>query len=256
MSKRQRFVITSLILSGGFVTTSFLANQFKFWSIGGLTLLTVALFFWCLREGIGKNTTLLSLILPAFFTLGVGIFWFLLPTSIYASIPIVVMYAAGVYVLVLTMNIYTVSASVRTIALLRAAKGVGFVLTLLTSFLLFDAIFSLKAPVYLSFLFVFLTCYPLFLQGYWAVELENKFSKDLLSLSLVSSIITAQMAISLHFWPVTVVVGSLFLTSTFYMLLGLGQARLEGRLFSQTVREYLIVGVFVFIGMYFATRWG
>lgn len=256
MSKRKRFVITSLILSFGFIATSFLANQFRLWSIGGLSLVTTLLFYWSLKEGLGKNTTLLSLILPTLFTLGVGIFWFLLPASLYARIPIVLMYAVGIYILALTMNIYTVSASVRTIALLRAAKGVGFVLTLLTAFLILNAIFSLRTSFYYSFLLVAFSSFPLYLQGYWAVELEKKFSGELVSLSLVASIITAQMAVSLHFWPVTVVVGSLFLTSTFYMLLGLGQARLEGRLFSQTVREYLIVGVFVFIGMFFATRWG
>jgi len=53
-----------------------------------------------------------------------------------------------------------------------------------------------------------------------------------------------------------VVVGSLFLTGIEYVLLGLGQAKLEGRLFSQTVREYLLIGLMVFIGMFFATHWG
>jgi hypothetical protein len=38
--------------------------------------------------------------------------------------------------------------------------------------------------------------------------------------------------------------------------LGLGQAKLEGRLFSQTIREYLMVGVLVLLSMFLATRWG
>lgn len=256
MSKRKRFIITSGILSLGFVATLIFANQYRFLAIGVLAFLTMALFYWSLKEGLGRNATLLSLILPTLFTLGVGIFWFLLPVSIYARIPVVLIYGIGIYVLCLTMNIYTVSAAVRTIALLRAAKGVGFVLTLLTSFLIFDAIFSIRSMFLVSFILVFLTSFPLYLQGYWAIELQEKFTKELIVLSAVTSIITAQMALSLYFWPVTVVVGSLFLTSTFYMLLGLGQARLEGRLFTQTVREYLIVGIFVFIGMFFATRWG
>lgn len=256
MSKRKRFIITSLVLSLGFVATLLFANQYRFWAIGGLALATLALFYWSLSEGLSRNATLLSLILPTLFTLGVGIFWFLLPVSIYARIPVVLIYAVGIYVLCLTMNIYTVSAAVRTIALLRAAKGVGFVLTLLTSFLLFDAIFSVRSFFLITFALVFVTSFPLYLQGFWAIELQEKFTKDLALMSAITSLITAQMSISLHFWPVTVVVGSLFLTSTFYMLLGLGQARLEGRLFAQTVREYLIVGIFVFIGMFFATRWG
>ena len=59
----------------------------------------------------------------------------------------------------------------------------------------------------------------------------------------------------LFFWPVGVIVGSLFLTILFYILLGIGQSELEGRLFSQTVREYLTVGAVVFIFMLFSTSW-
>ena len=70
------------------------------------------------------------------------------------------------------------------------------------------------------------------------------------------SLALAEIAVSLFFWPVTVVVGSLFLTVALYMLLGLGQASIEERLFGQTVREYLVVGLVVFLGMFLATRWG
>src|SRR3989337_1333793 len=141
MSKRRRFLFTSLLLSLGFIGLQFLNDQNRFWAIGVLGVLTIILFFWSLYEGLGKNMTLSTLILPTIFTLGVGTFWFLLPGSVFARIPIVVFYGIGIYVLCLTMNIYSVSA-IRTIALLRAARGVGFVLTLTTSFLVFDSILS------------------------------------------------------------------------------------------------------------------
>ena len=85
---------------------------------------------------------------------------------------------------------------------------------------------------------------------------EKEYTKDLVNTAAVFSLIMGEIALFLHFWPVTVVVGSLFLTVAMYMLLGLGQAKIEGRLFSQTVREYLLVGAMVFLGMFFATRWG
>lgn len=255
MSKRKKFIITSLVLSLGFIGIGFLDNQFRFFAIGGLTLLTLALFFWSLYEGLGKNMTLLTLVLPTFFTAGVGIFWFLLPANVFARLPVIFFYGLGIYVLCLTSNIYTV-ATIRTIALLRAARGVGFVLTLVTSFLIYDAILSLRVPVYVTGLASAATSFPLFMQGLWTIPLETLFSKEVLNLSLVFSLIIGEMAVSLFFWPVTVVVGSLFLTVAVYMLLGLGQAKFEGRLFSQTVREYLVVGILVFIGMFFATRWG
>jgi hypothetical protein len=254
MSKRTRFVITSLVLSLGFVGIQFLNDQNRFWAIGILGALTFTLFLWSLFENLGKNMTLLTLILPVMFTLGVGFFWFLLPANIFARIPIVIFYGAGIYILCLTANIYSV-ASVRTIALLRAARGVGFVLTLLVSFLVFDAMLSVRTEIYYLAPAIFALSFPLYLQGFWSMILSKEYSKELIILSVISSLITAELSAVLYFWPVTIVVGSLFLTASCYMLLGLGQAKLEERLFSSTIREHLIVGTFIFIAMFFATHW-
>lgn len=255
MSKRRRFVITSILLSLGFIGIQFIEDQSRLWAIAGLGILTIILFTWSLYEGLGKDMTLLALVLPAFFTVGVGLFWFLLPVTIFTRLPVVIFYGLGIYALCLTTNIYTVAA-IRTIALVRAAKGVGFVLTLVTSFLIFDAILSLRIPLWITAPAIAVLSFPLFVQGFWVVPLEKEFSSELFTISAISSVVVGEIAVSLHFWPVSVVVGSLFLTVAVYMLLGLGQARLEARLFVQTVREYLLVGVLVFLGMFFATRWG
>jgi hypothetical protein len=255
LTKRKRFIITSAFLSLGFFGIQFLDNIYRFPAIAALSILTLILFYWSLKEGLGKNQTLLALILPFMFTVGVGLFWFLLPASIFTRLPVVVFYGLGIYALCLTMNIYTVSA-IRTIALLRAARGVGFVLTLVTSFLVYDTILSLRSSLLINTLLISFSSLPLFLQGFWAIPLETEFSWKMLRMAGVASLVMAQVAVSIYFWPVTVVVGSLFLTVAVYVLLGLGQARLEARLFVQTVREYLLVGLLVFVGMLIATSWG
>lgn len=255
ISKRLRFVISSLVLSAGFVWIQFIDDSFKFVAIAILVILTGISSVWSFYEGLGKNMTLLSLVLPMLFTLGVGIFWFLLPSSIYTQIPIVIFYGLGLYVLSTTMNIYTVSSQ-KTIALLRAARGVGFVLTLATSFLVFDAILSVRQSIFISAPLIFTSSLLLMLQGLWSIELEKEFDKNIFVTSLISSLIITELGILIFFWPVTVVVGSLFLTSGVYLLLGLGQAKLEDRLFPSVVREYLTVGLIVLVGMFFATRWG
>lgn len=258
MTKRARFILISVILSLGFIGIQFLPEQFaqyRYQSIGGLSIASVLLFYWALSDGLGLNMTLSTLILPFFYTIGVGLFWFLLPSEILARIPIVIVYGVGIYAMCLTANIYTV-ATLRTIALFRAARGVGFVMTLFTMFLLFDAIFSLRVNYYITAPLVALTSFPLFLQGFWSVKLSKRLTTDILVTSLVSTLIMLEAATLLFFWPVTVIVGSLFLTVAAYMLLGLGQTHLEERLFPQTVKEYLYVGIAVFIGMFFATRWG
>ena len=167
----------------------------------------------------------------------------------------VIFFGVGMYALLLTANIFSVS-TIRTIALVRAARGVGFVLTLLTFFLVFDAILSLRAPIYMTSALVFVSSLPIYKQGFWSVLLDKEFSKDILYLSATAALVTAEIAIALYFWPVTVVVGSLFLTVTVYMLLGLGQSSLETRLFPVTIREHIVVGVLVFIAMFLATHWG
>ena len=88
------------------------------------------------------------------------------------------------------------------------------------------------------------------------MSLDVKLSMRNVVFALVASLIVGEIALSLFFWPVTVVVGSLFLTVAVYVLLGLGQAELEGRLFAQTIREYMVLGIVVFISMFLATRWG
>ncbi len=255
MSKRRRFILTSLLLSLGFVGIQYLPDTFRFVSIGLLGFLTLVLFIWSLSGGLGKDATLLTLVLPFFFTAGVGLFWFLLPSSVVTRIPVVILFGLGTYALCLTSNIYTVSA-IRTIALLRTARGVGFVLTLFTFFLVYDTIFSLRLPGHLNFLVICTLSFLLFMQGFWSISLDRQVSKDMRNLSLISTLVIGEIALMLFFWPVSIVVGSLFLTSACYIILGLGQAYFEGRYFAQTVREYLLIGLAVFSGMLFATHWG
>ena len=254
MNKRKRFLITSLILSSGFISFQFLENQYKFYAIGLLAIMTVVLFFFSLKEGLERNMTLLTLILPTFFTVGVGIFWFLLPVNFLTRLPVIGFYAVGIYVLCLTMNIFTV-ATIRTIALLRAARGVSFVLSLLTSFLIFDAFMSLKIPIFYLVSLISIFSFPIFFQGFWTSSLNRDYERNVFNISFYSSMIVGEIAAMLYFWPVTVVVGSLCLTVVVYILLGLGQAKIETRLFYQTVREYLLVGILVFIAMFLSTHW-
>lgn len=255
ISKRKKFVATSIILSLGFVVISLLDGSMRFWGIAALVLFTITLFYWSLFEAVSKDATLLLLILPALFTLGVGLFWFLLPSTIVTLLPILVLYGVGIYALSSTSNIFAVSVAIKKIALSRAAKGVGFVLTLFTSFLLYDAILSLKLSIAPTAILVALASFTLFLQGLWESRLSETVGKNVLTYSFLFTYAVALIAVFLYFWPVSVVVGSLFLTGTVYVVLGLGQAKVEGRLFKQVVWEYVLVGIFVFIVMFLFTSW-
>ncbi|CAN5290451.1 hypothetical protein BH10PAT1_BH10PAT1_2340 [soil metagenome] len=256
ITKEQKFILTSIILSLGFVAINFIPDQYRFLAITLLTILSLLLFVFSLWEGLGINPTLLTLILPPLFTLGIGIFWFLIPASVFAQLPIVLFYGIGIYVLCRTANIFTVSA-IRTIPLFRSARWIGFILTFVTAFLLYNAVISVRANIVITAVGVALTSFFLFLQGLWVSSLEKKdlAMNKIFLYSLVFALAIMQVSILLYFWPVTVVVGSVFLTIGIYILLGLGQAQLEGRFFKQTVTEHLTVGLIVFIIMFLATNW-
>jgi len=253
MTKRVKIVLTSLLLAIGFLLIQTVPNLNRFLGIFILCFFSLLFSWWSIRESISFNATLLTLILPIYFTLGVGLFWFLIPSNAIAKLPIIILYGFGIYSILLTANIFTVSA-IRTIALVRAAKGVGFVITLFTSFLIFDATLSLRSHVWVTAPLNAFLVFPLFLQGLWSSILTSHITKQTLLYSVVFSLIIGFLSVSFYFWPVSIVVGSLFYTVCSYMLLGLGQAQIELRLFKQTIREYLYVGLLVLISILFATN--
>lgn len=255
INKRQKFIISAVFLSIGLLAIQLANISWRYQAIFGLTILTYLLSVWSLREGVSGIEWLTVLILPTLFTAGVGLFYFLLPSSWLARLPVAALYGLGLYALFLTENIFSVAA-IRNIQLLRAAHAVGFLLTLLTAFFLYDTILSFRPPFWLNFIFVFLVSLPLFLQGLWSVKLEEKISGQIWFYSLALSLIVAEGALALSFWPVTVSAGSLALITIMYVVLGLAQYYLSQRLFKRTINEYLTVGIIVLAIILITTHWG
>lgn len=220
-----------------------------------MSLLTVPLTLWSLKEALKGPIWLMSWILPMFFTAGVGLFYFLLPTSVVTALPIILIYFLGMYALFLSENIFSVAA-IRTIQLFRSASAASFLLTLVTSFLLYDTVLSFRLPFYLNALLVLVISFFLFLHGNWSVNLEERISKKTLLYSGFLSLGMGEAALALSFWPATITLGSLFLTSLVYVALGLTQAYLSDRFLKNTVREYLSVGFLVLIVLLVYTSWG
>lgn len=255
LSKRKKFVLTSIILALGLLITQIIKTDHRYEAIFILSLCSLLFSLWCLWEGLSGITFITVLLLPPLYTAGVGLFYFLLPVRWLTRLPVAFFYAFGMYSLLLTENIFSVAA-IRTIQLLRAAHAVGFLLTLITAFFLYDTILSFRFPFWINFFLSFLATFPLMIQGFWSVKLEDYFSKQALLYSILLSFGIAEVALFLSFWPVTVTVGSLFLTSFLYVLLGLFQHHLDERLFRRTAAEYISVGVVVFITVFLTTSWG
>lgn len=255
VSKRKKFIISSLILFLGLLGVGFFNITWKWQAIVLLMVLSYFLSAWSLLEGLVGIEWFMVLVLPVLFTGGMGFFTLFIFLPIIYKIFTAVLYAVGIYILLLVGNIFSVAA-MRTIQLLRSARVVGFLLTLVTAFFIYDIVFLFRLPFWENFLLVSIISFPLILQGLWSVNLEERISSTLFLYSLILSLIQGEIAIAFSFWPVSVAVGSLALSTMLYITLGLGQYQLAQRLFNKTMREYFGVGIIVLLVIFLTTRWG
>lgn len=250
MRKRQKFVLTALTLAVGLwgIHALPVALEWRYWLIALLVGVAAVGSGWALREGLSGIEWLTVVLPPTLFTAGVGLFYILLPTHWLARLAVVAMFGIGQYALLLTANIFSVAA-IRTIALFRAAGAVGFVMTMLTGFLLYDAILSFREAWWWSAPLVIVVSILLLLPALWSVEVEEKLSLKLVKYTVWLAILQGLMAVAISFWPVSLTVASLFLTTMLYIYLGISQHHFSQRLYSRTVWEYLTVGIVVLLTM-------
>jgi len=254
MTKRQKFILSSFLLSVALLGIQFVHLEFRYVAIFGFFLVTYLISSWALFEDLKGVEWLTILSLPSLYAAGISLFYFLLPEGFISRTLIIMLFGMGLYALYLTENIFSVAA-IRTIQLIRAAHAVGFLLSILTLVLFYNTIFSLKWPFYINGLMVGGLSWPIMLQGLWSIKLEPYVSKELVGVSLALSLLLGQMAIVLSFMPVTVWIASLFLATVAYVSLGLFQHAINDRLFVKTIYEYVGVGIFVLIATLFVTPW-
>ncbi len=254
LSKRERLIISVIFLSLGFFTTEYFLGKSALYTIIALSIVTDVFLFLSLKDDLKGNFWPQIFILPFFYSLAFGLFYFLVPARFLTKIAMTSLYALGLYSLFLSQNIFTVSA-IRTIALLSSARTVVFTLTLLSYFFLANVIFTFHINVILTLLLIFGFSFPLVLNSIWIYSLERKlFANVLWVFSLAFCLF--EVAILLWFWPSSPTVIALFLTGIFYSIVGLSQAWFEKKLFRSVIVEYVWVALVVFTVLVLFTTWG
>lgn len=254
ITKRQQLVIITLLLTLGLVVTQVVPGEMRYPLVVTFSIATYFLSAFGLREDLHGIEWLTLLTLPTLFTAAVLLFYFLLPVRWLTRLPVAALYAVGMYALLLTENIYNVAAE-RSIALLRAAHSVGFLLTLVTGFLLISTVLSFRFAVGWTAITVGMITFFLVVQALWSVELLPQVSRRVWQIAGAITIILTELAWIFEFWPVQQSLIALFLTTTVYCSVGMGQQYLEDKLYKKTVIEFGTVAVIVFIILLIATRW-
>ncbi len=246
MRRREKFVITSALLTLGFLGIQYISLDFKYWAVAGLFIASYFISAWSLFDDLQAHEWLTVVPFPALYAAAVGLFYFLLPANFLSKVIILILFAGGVYALLLTANIFSVAKG-RTIQLLHAAHAIGLLFTLLTSLLFTNTIFSFRLPFYLNGLLVGLTHFPLILMSLWSVELENYLSGEIWGLTGLLTLLMIELAMILSLYPFSVWNLALFLMAFLYVGLGILHNYLKERLFKNTLREYSLVLIFIVI---------
>lgn len=253
ISKRQRFIAAVMILSLGlFISQHFLGKGGVFIALF-LSILTVVFLYFANRRDIKENFSPYLFILPFFYSLAFGLFYFLVPARFLTRLFMTVLYGVGLYALFLSENIFAVG-SARTIALVASAKTVSFLMTILSYFFLSNVVFSLELSALSKAMLVFLYTFFLMVQSFWSHILEKLSRLHFIWIAILS-LCFFEMAIMLWFWPSDPTFTAIFLTGMFYMFVGLSHVWLERRLFRSILWEYIWVAVIVFAILFLFTSW-
>lgn len=254
MRRREKFIISAIILSLGLLGVQYVSLQFRFLAVFLFFIASYIVSAWALYDDLHGIEWLTIIPFPAAYAASVGLFYFLLPSGFMSRISILVFFGIGMYALYLTSNIYSV-AKARTIQLLRAAHTIGFLFTLLISVLFANTIFSFHFPFWLNGILMFIVHLPLYFMTLWSIELQTTLQPKLLQLSVLFAVLTGQLGVVLSFFPLSIWAASLTITSMVYILIGLSNSSLQGKLFKNTVREYILFSVFIFAAFLFLMEW-
>lgn len=254
IDKRQKFVIGVIILSLLLFTTQYQFGRSGIVVSFVLSALTSLFLYWAVRKDMKDSPTISIFILPFFYSLAFGLFYFLVPARLLFRVILTSLYAFGLYSLFLSENIFTV-ASIRTIALLSGARIVSFVLTLLSFFFLSNIVYTLHLSIIPTITILAVYTFPLMYQSMWSYTFAKSPENVLLWVGALT-LCLVEAAVLLWFWPSTPTVIALFLTGFFYTMVGLSHVWFEKRLFRGVLWEYLWVGAVVFFVLMLFSNWG
>lgn len=256
LTKRGQFVLGVFVLTLGVFLAEYTKGNVNIIASIFLALLTVGILYAILRKDIYKRSYVFPIfILPFFYTLSFSLFYSLIPSRFLTRLIITIIYAFGAYSLFLTQNIFVIS-SLRTINLLRSARIVSFVITIFVLFFLFNIVFSLRFPIFITPILVGILAILTSIQFLWSYQETRESSREVYIFSGVISVMMMELSFVISLWPVTAAIYSIFLTGIFYTYAGLSNIWLERRLFKGVLWEYIWVGVLSILFLLIFSKWG
>jgi hypothetical protein len=272
MTKRFKFISVAGVLGVMLGLTGLVSVENRLAVLLTVTAISYVMSVWVLFEDLKGLEWITLMILPVMFTLGSGLFANLLPDVIPNLLGLrfeietamvmgkvfkwlfIVLYILGLYAIYLLENIISV-ASIRTIQLLRAARSMGFVMTLVVSLFFFLVVLSLRLWFYWIGLISFVVGFMLAYGHLWSIDIKDESRQMVKLYSLTMAILMGFLGLAMAFWPVKPFMGGLMMTVFFYTHLGILENYLKHKSHGESLVEYLVFGLIIFIIGFATTSW-
>ena len=260
MNKRFRYFISSLFSALGFFMFINLPYESRYFGLMAGCVLVIFCFWFGLGILFEKSmyTRLMSVLLPVSFFVGFGLFGAFLPQDRMLTASMSFIFGAVLYILFLVENVFLVAIGYKTVPLYRAAYTVSLIILLLSAFFMFNSLFSFRMGFIENGIGVFVISLFLFLYQFWAIAIElpdDGANKNLKAYVFIPSLLMAEVAVVLSFWPTGIFKGSVYLVSIIYIFSSLMQAEIRERLFKRMWMMYVWVTVAVVLAMLSITKW-
>lgn len=272
MTKRLKFISVAGVLGVLLWLSGFVAIENRLTMVLTVTAISYVLSVWVLFEDLKGMEWISLMILPVMFTLGSGLFANLLPDAVPNLLGLrfeietaivmakvvkglfVVFYILGLYAIYLLENIISV-ASIRTIQLLRAARSMSFVMSLVVSLFFFSVALSLRLWFYWIGLISAATAFLLSFGHLWSIDIKDESRRTVKMYSWSIAFLIGLLGLVMAFWPVKPFMGGLMMTVFFYTHLGILENYLKYRVHGESLVEYLVFGLIIFIIGFATTSW-
>jgi hypothetical protein len=254
IEKRFRLVLSVIILSATMLFSTFFFFDKAIFFLPLLLILSFIATYFSLLEGIEKIGWFGFFFMPVAITLSFYLFYFLFPARWLTRLPFIIIYGVSFYAVLLTANIFNVGVE-RSLQLYRAAFSVNFFYQAIVAFLLFNLLFSFKQNFIINMLVGGIIGFLLSLHLFWTIRLKKYIEEEVFRFAILIGLILAQLSLITSLVPTKVAISALFLTASYYSLSGLVYHFFDQRLFAETVREYLVVWVFVLLITLLSISW-
>jgi hypothetical protein len=254
IDKRLRLVISVLILGLFMLFSTFFNFDKVIFFLPAFIGVTYFLSYFSLLEGIKKIGWFGLFLMPELVTVFFYLFYFLFPGRWLTRLPFIFIYEISIYAVLLCSNIFNVGVE-KNLQLYRAAFSINYIFQAIVLFLFYNVLFSFKYNFIVNIFGVGVSVFLLSLQLFWTIRLNKHLEKEVIDYSLIVTLLMMEVCLLMSFIPTKIPVYSLFLTATYYSIVGMIHHYVDEKLFRETIREYVSVWAFVLLITLLSLSW-